>query len=234
MVYRCLNFAHRYVFPPYCRLCGAPGHRGLDICKECDSSLPKADAGCRQCGMPLATGDDVICGRCLRQPPDYDAVYAAFAYDYPLDKLIKALKFDASLAAARLLGELMGRTLAKTGNRQADAIVPVPLHKTRLRERGYNQATELAKQVRKYIPASLRTDLIERSRHTQIQSELPAKARRGNVRGAFRLKKANVPPRVAVLDDVMTTGCTVNEIAKLLKRAGAEQVEIWVVARAFK
>ena len=194
------------------------------LCGECDADLPRLDAVlCPRCA--LASPGGAVCGRCLSSSPAYDATRAALAYDFPADALVHALKFRGELALAPLLASFLAD---KTGADAVDHVVAVPLTPRRLRERGYNQSVEIARHLRKN---ALDVDLCERTRDARPQIELPYDERQRNVRGAFRCTRTLVGARIAVVDDVMTTGATLNELARTLKAAGAVHVVNWVVAR---
>lgn len=228
------------LLPPRCLVCEAPGAGGRDLCAACRDALPWNHRACPRCALPVPGGD--YCGRCLRRPPPLDATVAAFAYRFPLDRLLPRFKFHGDLAAGRLLGQLLAEALAEAsaagepGNSLRaggpQALVPVPLHPRRLRERGYDQALELARPLGRALNLPLRADGLRRVRATAAQSTLGAAARHGNVRGAFVAAPGPWPERVALLDDVMTTGATLGECARALRRAGVLRVEAWVVARA--
>jgi len=212
------------MFGGSCYLCRGAA-QGV-LCDSCDADLPRLDAArCPRCA--LASPGAAVCGRCLTQPPAYDATSAALAYAFPADVLVQALKFRGELALAPVLGELLARCLSGT----ADCIVPVPLSDERLRGRGYNQSLEIARRVAALTGARLAPELCERRRDTGAQMDLPLEERAKNVRGAFHCPHMVGSATVAVLDDVMTTGATLDEIAATLKRAGAARVVNWVVAR---
>jgi ComF family protein len=212
----------RVLFGGSCFLCR--GRAGDLLCTECDADLPRLDfARCPRCA--LASHGGAVCGRCLSHAPAYDATHAALAYDFPADALVHALKFRGELALAPLLAALLIDTIRDD---RVDHVVAVPLSARRLRERGYNQSVEIARHLRK---ATLDLRLCERTRDVRPQIELPYDERQSNVRGAFRCTRALVGARIAVVDDVMTTGATLNEIARTLKAAGAVHVVNWVVAR---
>jgi ComF family protein len=213
-----------WLFGGSCFLCRGAARELL--CSACDADLPRLTrALCPRCALESPGG--AICGRCLSHPPAYDATHAALAYEFPADALIQALKFRGELALAPLLGALLAE---RTGAR-VDCVVPVPLSPERLRRRGYNQAVEIARHVRR---GAVEVALCERTRDAPPQMELPFDQRQRNVRGAFRCTRALIGAAVAVVDDVMTTGATLEEIARTLKAAGALRVENWVVARTFK
>ncbi|HEX9396372.1 MAG TPA: ComF family protein [Burkholderiales bacterium] len=193
------------------------------LCDACRDELPRlAGPACPRCALGSPRGEP--CGRCLAEPPPYDATVAALAYAFPADVLIHALKFRGELALAPLLG---GFLLEKIHSNEADFVIPVPLSNERLRERGYNQAVEIARATGK--PVEL--DLCIRQRHTPQQADLPWSERQRNVRGAFACTRRLDGQSVAVVDDVMTTGATLAEVATTLKAAGAARVVNWVVAR---
>jgi ComF family protein len=172
-----------------------------------------------------------LCGACQRKPPPWDAAWAPFRYGWPLDRLEARYKFGRELAAGRTLAALWRRVPPPVA--RPALILPVPLHRARLRQRGYNQALELAKPLARVMGVPLRHDVLQRSRRTEAQTELDAVGRRRNVRGAFALRPGLAPPaHVAILDDVMTTGATLAECARLLKRMGVPRVDVWALARA--
>jgi len=194
------------------------------LCAQCDADLPRlAQELCPRCA--LESPGSAICGRCLTHSPAYDATHAALSYDFPADALVHALKFRGELALAALLAGLLAPKLRAA---QVDHVVPVPLSAERIRSRGYNQAVEIARHLRRQ---ALELSLCERTRDAPPQIELPYGERQRNVRGAFRCTRSLDGARIAVVDDVMTTGATLEEIARTLKAAGAAHVENWVVAR---
>lgn len=199
------------------------------LCAQCDADLPRLDAAlCPRCA--LASPGGAVCGRCLTHPPPYDATIAALAYRFPADVLVQALKFRGELALAALLGDLLA---SRASGKGVDLLVPVPLAPRRLRERGYNQALEIARRVAAVAGLRLAPEACRRTRETSEQMGLALDERERNVRGAFDCPQLVGGATVAVVDDVMTTGATLAEVAAALKRAGAERVLNWVVARTF-
>lgn len=222
----------RAVLPPRCLLCGAPGAAGRDLCAGCAGDLTLNTPCCPRCALPLETPAP-LCGECLQREPPFTAAWAPFRYGHPLDLLETRFKFGRDLAAGRLLAELMIERARVDTPVLPDALVPVPLHRTRLRQRGYNQALELARPIALALDITLRADLLARTKATPAQTGLDANARRRNVRGAFTLAAdAPLPAHVALLDDVMTTGATLREATQVLIRAGVGRVDVWVLARA--
>ena len=214
--------------PGCCLLCSAATRRKADLCAGCADELPELQHACRRCALPLAR-DTLLCGDCVRQPPPQAVTRAAFRYAYPLDSLVQRFKFRRDLAAGRLLGQLFAARIVAPP--QEIALLPVPLHVQRFSERGFNQAAVLAQVLADAFDLPMQEGLVVRSRETAVQSGMHAAARRRNVRGAFSLAMQPLPERVAIVDDVVTTGSTVTEIAALLRKAGVAEVEVWALAR---
>lgn len=213
-----------------CRVCEF--EPGDPLCTGCatdffDARVPR----CAACALKLPAGTAAErCGRCLRSPPRFDATWALADYVAPVDGMVLALKFNGRLSLARAFGTLLAQ---RAGNHvaDADAICPVPLAFERHAERGFNQALEIARQFASLTARCLRAELLLRTRHTAAQMELALAARRGNVRGAFAARADLRGQHIVVVDDVMTSGATLDEIAGELKRAGAARVTNLVVAR---
>ncbi len=220
------EFLSNLLFGGSCFLCRGAA-RGI-LCPACDADLPRlAGTLCPRCALP--SPGSALCGRCLADAPRYDATVAALAYRFPADTLVHALKFRSQLALAPLMGDLLIEAIRE----RIDLVVPVPLSRERLRERGYNQAAEIARHVAKERRARLELTIVIRERDTRAQADLPWSDRARNVRGAFRCERSLDGAAIAVVDDVMTTGATLDELAATLKRAGAARVVNWVVARTF-
>lgn len=213
--------------PQSCLLCGA-GVRGDLLCAGCEGDLPRLPAlRCPRCALP--TPDGGLCGACLQHPPHFDRTLAAFAYGFPLDALIQAHKYRHQLE----LADLFAAALAREAGRRPlpDWIMPMPLHPARLAERGYNQAGEIARRLARRLDLPCEMETCRRIRATPSQAGLDLKARQRNLRGAFACEQDLAGRRVALVDDVMTSGSSLNELARVVKRAGAAEVEAWVVAR---
>ena len=208
-----------------CVLCGAAAPaRGL--CDGCWAELPWLHGPrCERCAHPLPSPG--LCGHCIAEPPHYDAVVAACRYAYPTGDLIQACKYGGRLAAATPLAAMLETVVS----RRPDVLVPMPLSAGRLRTRGFNQALELARVLARALGTPADAGLCVKTRETPPQSRLPWKERRNNVRGAFTVHANLDGCHVAVVDDVLTTGATLNELARNLKRAGAATVTGFVVAR---
>ncbi|SEL48101.1 ComF family protein [Nitrosovibrio tenuis] len=213
-------------FRKKCLLCEATSDG--DFCRPCRDSLPHLPTDiCMVCALPVKGSQ--VCGACLAHPPAFDRSIAAFEYAFPVDALLQGLKYRANLAMARVLADLL---IARIGPVELpECVVPMPLHPVRLRERGFNQALEIARHVSKNTGVMLLPDVCQRIRDTPSQTVLPWKERERNIRGAFTCEADLEGKHIAVLDDVMTTGATLNELAKVLRRRGAARVSGWVVAR---
>jgi len=172
-----------------------------------------------------------ICGQCQKRPPAFQGALALYHYAPPIDYFLRTLKFNRDLGLAHLLGRQLAERVVEAGWRP-DVILPVPLHPARLRSRGFNQALELSRPAAKQFNLQPAIDTVDRVRNTPSQSTLPAGQRRKNLRGAFRIHHDFRDLSVAIVDDVMTTGSTVDALAAVLRRAGAREIRIWVIARA--
>jgi ComF family protein len=221
-----------WLFPSICALCGVRSTHRHDLCQDCCAELPYQQAACRVCALPLPNSG--ICGRCLREAPSFDQTHAVFHYAPPVDFFIKRLKFDKKLNYARLLARLMALELSRRypdASGLPDVIIPVPLHKSRLRSRGYNQALELARPIAAFFNIPLDYQCCARMRDTALQSDLPAALRRKNVKDAFQSGRIKAD-HVVIVDDVMTTGHTVNELARMMREGGVNRIDVWICARA--
>jgi ComF family protein len=216
------------IFGGTCYLCRGQS-RGV-LCVPCNADLPYLpEARCPRCAIPTREG--AVCGRCTAERPAFDATVAVFSYAFPADVLVQGLKFRSELALAPFLGGALHSQVRGGAAMRVDLVVPVPLHDLRLRERGYNQSMEIARSIAAKVGAPLHSDVCTRVRNTPAQLGLPLKERRENVRDAFSCRRPLDGASVAVVDDVMTTGATLDEMAATLKKFGATRVVNWVVAR---
>ena len=220
--------AARLALPQRCELCAGPSGSDL-LCRACMQALPRLGAACPVCALPTPGGE--ACGACLAEPPPFDATIAAFAYAFPVDRLMHAFKYHGRLA----LAEWCARAIfAERGRRRSalpQRLIALPLSRERQRERGYNQAFEIARLIAREGRVPLVRDGVRRVGAAPPQAVLPWAERAKNVRGAFACDMKLKGLAVAVVDDVMTTGASLAELARTLKRAGAARVENWVVAR---
>lgn len=231
LVNKWLKFIQFGLFPPRCVLCGADGQPGMDLCSACEADLARIDPACPACGLPLSASEHSLCGSCLQTPPPFQRTVSPFYYAPPLAQLITRFKFNQRLLMARVFAGLLAKQIGAT-HPLPECIIPVPLHPRRLRERGYNQALEIARLLGKALAIPVDYRLCQRIRYTAPQTGLAATQRRRNVRQAFGLTNKIPYRHVAILDDVITTGHTVSELARLLRRHGVAEIEVWSVARA--
>lgn len=219
-------------WPQCCQLCG-DGPLKVDsvLCTGCQGDLPWNMACCQVCALPLA--ENAICGRCLHKPPPYHRALASFGYRDPLNHIVHGLKFGQRLCYARFLGEALATTVSLAEDLIVpDRVIPVPLHRKRMNERGYNQALEIARPVAKLLKIPIDSNLVKRSGETKEQSQLNALQRRRNLKGVFEMTGSVTGLHVAIVDDVMTTGATVGELTRILIKAGVRRIDVWLAARA--
>lgn len=224
------------LFVGQCILCRGSAQPGLDICAACEKDLPYAKHLCERCGAFLenvAARKALYCGACLNKKLPFEKVLAIFYYQQPISRLLPALKFRNRLVYAKLLGSLMGDALKKHYENEPwpGLIIPVPLHLKRLRERGFNQALELAKPIAANLKIPLDRSSCLRIKHTVAQTSLHIAARRKNLTNAFNCKKRFTQKHVAIIDDVLTTGSTVRTFSKTLRKFGVEKIDVWCCAK---
>ncbi len=238
------------LFPSRCLLCHKTiisqsdndDHKNIEICPACLSGLPYNEASCRRCAVPLVTEVEgrVLCGRCIKKLPAFDYAYSPLHYEDDVIRLVHQFKFSEKITFSRTLGEIMLECwqvkTTKSGNVDApnkpDYLLPVPLHKSRMRQRGFNQSIELSRVMAKKLNIPIEYDAVSRIRSTSAQTGLNSVQRKKNIKGAFKVVQKISAKRVLIIDDVMTTGSTVNELARILKKAGVEQVGVLCLARA--
>ncbi len=225
------NVMH-HVFKQHCLLCASLTNNQLSLCKACIDALPRAPhPSCPQCGLKTL-GE--VCGKCLKEMPSYDRTTALFAYTFPFNVVLQQYKYNHALYLSNTLAQLF---IDHTLNHEIDVIIPMPLHPKRLKERGFNQSVEVAKIIASRIGMRIDYDSCMRIKNTPPQASLPLKARLKNMRGAFSVNQALAAKhikgkRIAIIDDVITTGSTANELSLMLKKAGAKSVHCYAFARA--
>ncbi|GBC58520.1 ComF family protein [Stutzerimonas stutzeri] len=221
----------------HCLLCDERCE-GQPLCSPCEADLPWLDGRCTVCAVPLPSRG-LVCGECLKRPPSYDHVEVPWRFAFPVDALITRFKHQARWPYGRLLGERLAHHLEHAfadGLPRPDLLLPVPLARRRLRQRGFNQAQMLADWLSRPLGIATDARVLDRVLDTLAQQQLDAATRRRNLRQAFAIATAaDVKGRhLALVDDVLTTGATAEALARLLKRAGAERVDVYCLARTPK
>jgi ComF family protein len=214
--------------PARCALCERRSAQGL-ICGDCAGALPWNRPCCPRCAQPQA--HDTLCADCAQNPPVFDTAFCPLRMAVPVVRSVHGLKYAAGFLHADLLGALMAQELARRADPLPQRLIPVPLHPRRLVARGYNQALELARRIARRMQIELAPHAAKRIRLTEDQIGKSAAQRRRNVRGAFAVTQSLDGQHVALLDDVMTTGATLGELARMCRKAGAARVEVWAAAR---
>ncbi len=221
------RFFKKNLFKEACFLCVASDGDKLGMCRACYADLPwHTQPQCPQCGL-LSNG--LVCGACLSAPPSFDATRSLFVYEFPLDAMIQRYKYGNMLSLGYVFGTLLSQ---KINLANVDLVIPMPMHPVRLKERGFNQALEMAKIMTQHCPQKLDSKTAQRQKYTQPQASLPFKERVKNIKGAFKVVHDVTGQRIMIVDDVMTTGASLNELAKALKQKGASHVLCSVLARS--
>lgn len=221
-----------WLLPWTCVVCGQAGD-GSDLCSHCAARLPPLNCACPRCAQPLLA-PAVLCGRCLKRLPKFDHAFAAWRYQADIPGLVQRFKLGGKLAIGRVLAEQMAQQIEARGLVLPELLIPVPLHPRRLQARGFDQAWEIARVLGQRLGIPVQRHAMVRLRDTATQTGLKRRERRSNVFRAFAVGRpwpAHVR-RVALIDDVMTTGATLEACARVLKRAGATEVAAWSLARA--
>ncbi|MDE0659698.1 MAG: ComF family protein [Gammaproteobacteria bacterium] len=233
-------------FPGICLLCRRRSRRDVDLCRDCEAALERNERACPVCAEPAPPGSEAgeVCGSCIAAPPPWTATVAPFTYAPPMSRVVECLKSGNGLREARILGAMLTPAIRARyrGDALPDALIAMPLTRRRRRERGYNQAELLAQVVGKEIDRPVQKGVLVRTRDAPPQRTLPRSARLRNVRGAFDVRRSLrerllarmaevLPKRVALVDDVTTTGATVRAATQALLAADVAEVHIWVAAK---
>ncbi len=205
------------------------------LCAPCRSELPVNHWHCRCCALPLAYPSAALtCGDCLKFPPPYNRSVIPWRYQYPIDGMIGRYKYHGQRTFARpLLADFCNHLTAALSTPDVptpDLLIPAPMHPRRRWQRGFNQAQDIAETVGRRLDLPVAATLVRRTRATQAQRELNREARLANLRGVFEVR-GEVPARVALVDDVVTTGATVRALAAVLRDAGTQDIQVWALAR---
>ncbi len=214
-----------------CVLCGNSCSNNICLCNACLQELPIIEHGCKTCGLPMQI-ENTQCGQCISNTPPISHCISLMSYVPPIDHLIQNMKYHNQLAIADLLGQLLADKIIKADLPLPEQIIPIPLHISRLQRRGFNQSVEIARPLSKKLNIPLNLTDCSRVRATSPQFNLSIQERAGNMQNAFEVLRSLNVKHVAIIDDVMTTGSTVWEFARVLKKAGIETIDVWTCARA--
>ena len=221
----------------YCLLCHAPCTAKSDVCSSCEGNLPWLHHACRTCAEPLHNPRESLCLRCQYHLPTVDHSIATFQYAFPLDQLILAMKQQPRPELLTSFSRWLTAHVSANPIDRPDLLLPVPMHSTRQRQRGFNQAAILAQQLSKSLAIPVRHDLLIKHRFTEDQKTLNREQRQRNLASAFRLERVKLlqmrprPRHIALIDDVITTGATTAQLASLLKKSGVARVDVWALAK---
>lgn len=241
MVNRCLSFL-RSQLSSHCLLCGrsksgpSPLTENPAICLDCLYDLPLIQHACPRCAMPTPSAQDDECGQCLKKPPVFHRALTPYLYEAPIRQLVTGFKHRQRMSYGQLLAQLLVYHLTQhyQPGRLPQLIIPVPLHPKKMRKRGFNQSVEIARVVSSHYNIPLATELVSRTKHTESQQGQNAKARHQGVAGAFEMLRPLKHTRIALVDDVITTGATAGEVSKTLLAAGAKDIHVWALARTVR
>jgi len=222
-----LNTSLNWLFPHQCISCKTSKlPQKATFCDSCYSKLPFRSHGCHQCGQPIAASQD-YCGRCLNAPPYFDICFCPFSYQDEIKRLIQDFKYYEQPQLSSALAAMFTKELHDNAIELPQLLIPVPCHISRLRARGYNQSQLLALALSKQLDIPIDLKVIVKNKKTEPQVNQTVKNRRNNLRNCFKMQKTISAKSVAIIDDVVTTGATANEIAKILKKNGVDYIQIW-------
>lgn len=222
-----LKSAFESILPSRCNLCLAPDPGGY--CLRCQSLLPWLERGCHHCGRELSEG--IVCGRCQRNPTAFDNAVVPFKYLDPISSHIQRLKYDRRLSVAPALGKILAMQVIRQSVHLPDALIPVPLHMARLKQRGFNQANLIAESVGRLLGIPVDYRIISREKATTSQTNLDRQLREKNVHNAFAVSVKERYDAIAVIDDVITSGATIGTVCSALRSNGYTRISAWAVAR---
>ncbi|MFT7687550.1 MAG: ComF family protein [Candidatus Azotimanducaceae bacterium] len=218
------------LFPGSCILCGNNTGRRIDLCKPCEEDLPRTEHPCWQCGLSIPSHQE-LCGRCLTKPPFFSHCYAAFKYTAPIDILINRFKNQSHLVTGKVLSIVLAKNYVNDHIIFPDFWLPVPLHKDRLKQRGFNQSFEIATFLSDHTRRPICSRLCRRIKQTTDQKTLSAFERATNIKQAFVIDGSLKGESIGIVDDVITTTATVSELARILREHGAGDIQVVALAR---
>ena len=220
-----------WALPNKCLICNCNiNNSKCPTCKDCYALLPHRFNNCPRCGQTYTTNLD-YCGKCISTPPIYDACFCAFEYKEPIAKLIRKFKYHDHPELAQRLAKLLYQEIINQDIELPDLLIPVPLHISKLRQRGFNQSLLLTKELSKLLYIPYKSDIIYKSKATTAQADLSLALRRKNLKNCFKQVKETDAKHIVIIDDVVTTSATATEITKVLKKTGVEYIQIWGLAQ---
>lgn len=231
---KCSFFVQNLLFNSQCLLCSSPTLTGSNICSDCEQDLPDIHSPCRRCSTPIQANMTGLCRTCQQARVFIDSSHIPFKYETPIKQLIHEFKFNANLISGKTLADLFINSLSNKFHNKQDypkALIPVPLHRSQVRQRGFNQSLFIAKHISKKTGIPVLNRHIKKTRNTAAQHELSGSQRIKNLDNAFAMSKPISLQHVAIVDDVVTTTTTVNKIAEILKQHDVVRVEAWALAR---
>jgi ComF family protein len=218
-------------FNQNCSICHSKALSDLALCKNCFDDLPWITSACHICALPLTSTDTPrICGQCLSNPPVFSSTQAVFLYRFPINAIIPKIKHHHGIHHTSWLANCLLKRLLQRPQAWPQAIIPVPIHSLRLIGRGFNQSSLIARYLSQHLQIPLLLNNLQKIKRTPSQSTLSARDRKTNLHQAFSYQGPCLN-HVAVVDDVVTTGTTINEVSNALRAAGIQRIDIWVIAR---
>jgi len=230
MRHKILSITQRLRLPAICALCNQYHHGKLAVCTECQKHLSPIKHACIHCALPLLDNIFLICGHCIKKKPHVDFVIAANKFEEPLRTLLHEFKYNEGLYLSSFFTSLILNAIP-TEAKTTECLIPVPLHNKRLRQRGFNQTALLAKELGRALKLPYNLTYCSKIINTAPQASLNADGRKANLKNSFHVK-SNKYKHITLIDDLLTTGSTVNELAKTLKQQGVSRVDVWCCARA--
>lgn len=230
MFHKLAIIAQSLRLPSICLFCNQFHKSALAVCAECTTYIKPLGPACQQCAYPLPDDNYLICGKCIKKPPAFDKAIIAYRFEEPLRSLLHRFKYNNSLYLANFLSQLMLNAFQNAAT-TTQCLIPVPMHPLRLRSRGFNQAAVLTKLLARNLNLPYDLKSCQKVHNTLPQASLGSKERKTNLHKAFKVER--IPyQHITLIDDLLTTGYTANEIALTLKKSGVEKVDIWCCARA--
>lgn len=231
MRHKITSIAQSFRLPAICFVCNQYHHGNTAVCNHCYRLLTPLSSCCRHCAMPLPDMTFAVCGQCLRKKPAIDLVLTAYRFEEPLRTLLHEFKYRQGLYLSTFMTQLMLDALPFAPYRP-HCLMPIPMHRLRIQQRGFNHAAYLAKKLARQLNIPYDASYCKKIRHTPSQAGLSFKQRQKNIEQAFSIKiRPSTYQHVTLIDDLLTTGSTANELAKTLKNGGIARVDLWCCAR---